>query len=140
MVGGSSSIPLLAYCLVVGLAALVGAVDDRLRLRGIFKPLLTLLCGLPVLILGLAFRGQVYTSTLHVPLFGGYHLPVIYPLTVLVAVSVSSNTVNMLVSLNGWMVGVISVVVGGLLIGSLFAGAGSTPSFLFAGLLFCRFG
>src|SRR5437016_9258457 len=27
MVGGSSSIPLLAYCLVVGLAALVGAVD-----------------------------------------------------------------------------------------------------------------
>src|SRR5207253_8752304 len=31
---GASSIPLLAYSLVVGLAALVGAFDDRLRMRG----------------------------------------------------------------------------------------------------------
>src|SRR5205807_5975932 len=76
--GGASSIPLLAYSLVVGLAALVGAFDDRLRMRGIFKPLLTLLCGLPLLILGIAFPGQIYSSMLHVPLFGQYHLPVIY--------------------------------------------------------------
>ena len=140
MVGGSSSIPLLAYCLVVGLAALVGAVDDRLKLRGIFKPLLTLLCGLPVLVLGLAFPGQVYTSTLHVPLFGGYHLPVIYPLTILVAVSVTSNTVNMLDPLNGSMAGGISIVAGGLLIGSLLVGAGSTPIFLYASLMFSLLG
>ncbi len=140
MVGGSSLIPLLAYCLVVGLAALVGAVDDRLRLRGIFKPLLTLLCGLPVLVLGLAFPGQVYTSTLHVPLFGGYHLPVIYPLTILVAVSVTSNTVNMLDPLNGSMAGGISIVAGGLLIGSLLVGAGSTPIFLYASLMFSLLG
>jgi len=140
MVGGSSLIPLLAYCLVVGLAALVGAVDDRLRLRGIFKPLLTLLCGLPVLVLGLAFPGQVYTSTLHVPLFGGYHLPVIYPLTILVAVSVTSNTVNMLDPLNGSMAGSISIVAGGLLVGSLLVGAGSTPVFLYASLMFSLLG
>ena len=140
MVGGSSLIPLLAYCLVVGLAALVGAVDDRLRLRGIFKPLLTLFCGLPVLVLGLAFPGQVYTSTLHVPLFGGYHLPVIYPLTILVAVSVTSNTVNMLDPLNGSMAGSISIVAGGLLVGSLLVGAGSTPVFLYASLMFSLLG
>ncbi len=103
MIGGVSSIPLLAYSLVVGLAALVGAVDDRLKLRGIFKPVSTLLCGLPLLLLGVVFPGQIYTSTLHVPLFGGYHLPVIYPLTVLVAVSVTSNTVNMLDPLNGYI-------------------------------------
>ncbi|OLD56109.1 hypothetical protein AUI46_02190 [archaeon 13_1_40CM_2_52_13] len=147
IVGGSSSIPLLAYALVVGLAALVGAVDDRLKLRGIFKPLLTLLCGLPILILGLTFPGQVYTSTLHVPLFGGFHLPVIYPLTILVAVSVTSNTVNMLDPLNGSMAGGVSIVAGGLLIGSLLVGAGSTPVgvssmpiFLYASLMFSLLG
>src|SRR2546425_5562294 len=51
IVGGSNSIPLLAYALLVGLAALLGAVDDRLQLRGIFKPLLPLLFCLPLLIL-----------------------------------------------------------------------------------------
>src|SRR5690349_20045613 len=95
-IGGSNSVSLLAYSLVVGLAALVWALDDRLKMRGIFKPLLTLFCGLPILILGFAFPGQIYNPTLRVPLFGGYHLPVIYPLTILVAISVSSNAVNML--------------------------------------------
>jgi len=140
MIGGVSSIPLLAYSLVVGLAALVGAVDDRLKFRGIFKPVSTLLCGLPLLLLGVVFPGQIYTSTLHVPLFGGYHLPVIYPLTVLVAVSVTSNTVNMLDPLNGSMAGGISIVAGGLLIGSLLVGAGTTPIFLYASLMFSLLG
>jgi UDP-N-acetylglucosamine--dolichyl-phosphate N-acetylglucosaminephosphotransferase len=140
MIGGASSIPLLAYSLVVGLAAIVGAVDDRLKLRGIFKPVSTLLCGLPLLLLGVVFPGQIYTSTLHVPLFGGYHLPVIYPLTVLVAVSVTSNTVNMLDPLNGSMAGGISIVAGGLLIGSLLIGASSTPIFLYASLMFSLLG
>ena len=140
MIGGVSSIPLLAYSLVVGLAAIVGAVDDRLKLRGIFKPVSTLLCGLPLLLLGVVFPGQIYTSTLHVPLFGGYHLPVIYPLTVLVAVSVTSNTVNMLDPLNGSMAGGISIVAGGLLVGSLLIGAGSTPIFLYASLMLSLLG
>ena len=140
LIEGASSIPLLAYSLVVGLAALVGALDDRLKMRGIFKPLFTLLCGLPILILGVMFPGQIYNSTLHVPLFGGYHLPVIYPLTILVAVSVTSNTVNMLDPLNGSMAGGISIVAGGLLIGSILIGAGSTPIFLYASLMFSLLG
>src|SRR5256886_722272 len=140
LTGGASSIALLAYSLVVGLAALVGAVDDRLKMRGIFKPLLTLLCGLPLLVLGLAFPGEIYASTLHVPLFGSYHLPVIYPLTILVAVSVTSNTVNMLDPLNGSMAGGISIVAGGLLIGSLLIGTGSMPIFLYASLMFSLLG
>src|SRR5438132_12275730 len=35
--GGASSLPLLAYSLVVGLAALVGAVHDRRGLRRVFE-------------------------------------------------------------------------------------------------------
>src|SRR3989442_11794443 len=46
MIGGVSLIPLLSYSLVVWLAAIVGAVGDRLKLRGIFKPVSTLLSGL----------------------------------------------------------------------------------------------
>ena len=139
-IGGSNSIALLAYSMVVGLAALVGAVDDRLKMRGIFKPLLTLFCGLPILVLGFAYPGQIYNPTLRVPLFGGYHLPVIYPLTILVAVSVTSNAVNMLDPLNGSMSGGIAIVSVGLLIGSLFTGASSTTIFLYASLLFTLLG
>ncbi len=135
-----SRIPFTAYSLVVGLTALVGAVDDRLKMRGIFKPLLTLFCGLPLLVLGLEFPGQVYNPTLRVPLFGGYHLPVIYPLTILVVISVTSNTVNMLDPLNGSMSGGIAIVAGGLLIGSLLTGASSNTIFLYASLLFTLLG
>ena len=139
-IGGSGWIPVIAYSLVVGLAAIVGAVDDRLKLRGIFKPLLTLFCGLPLLVMGFAFPGQIYNPTLRVPLFGSYRLPVIYPLTILVAVSVTSNTVNMLDPLNGSMAGGIAVVACGLLIGSLLTGATSTTIFLYASLLFALLG
>src|SRR5260370_35037991 len=68
------------------------------------------------------------------------HLPVIYPLTILVAVSVSSKTVNMLDPLNGSMAGGISIVAAGLLIGSLLIGAGSMPIFLYASLMFSMLG
>jgi UDP-N-acetylglucosamine--dolichyl-phosphate N-acetylglucosaminephosphotransferase len=137
---GTNWLPSVAYSLVVGLAAIVGAVDDRLKMRGIFKPALTLLCGLPLLILGFAYPGQIYNSTLRVPLFGGYHLPVIYPLTILVAISVASNAVNMLDPLNGSMAGGISIAAGGLLIGSLLTAATSTTVFLYASLLFSLLG
>ena len=137
---GANWIPFTAYSLVVGLTAVVGAVDDRLKLRGIFKPLLTLFCGLPLLILGLEFPGQVYDPTLRVPLFGGYHLHIIYPLTILIVISVTSNTVNMLDPLNGSMSGGISIVSGGLLIGLLLTGGNSSSIFLYASLLFSLLG
>ncbi len=140
VVSGASWIPFTAYALVVGLTALVGAVDDRLKMRGIFKPLLTLFCGLPLLVLGFEFPGQVYNTTLHVPLFGGYHLPVIYPLTILVVTSVTSNAVNMLDPLNGSMAGGVSIVAGGLLVGSLLVGASSTTIFFYASLVFALLG
>jgi UDP-GlcNAc:undecaprenyl-phosphate/decaprenyl-phosphate GlcNAc-1-phosphate transferase len=140
LIASASWIPYAAFSLVVGLTALVGAVDDRLKMRGIFKPLLTLLCGLPLLILGIEFPGEVYNTTLRVPLFGGYHLPVIYPLTILVVISVTSNTVNMLDPLNGSMSGGISIVAGGLLVGCLLTGANSSAIFLYASLLFTLLG
>src|SRR2546427_325386 len=43
LIGGGNSLMMLAFSLVVGSAAFVGALDDRLKMRGIYKPLLTLL-------------------------------------------------------------------------------------------------
>ncbi len=137
---GTDAIPLIAYCLVVGSAALLGAVDDRRKMKGIYKPLFALFCGLPLLVLGLVYPGQVYNSTLRVPLFGSFHLPIIYPLTILVVISVTSNTVNMLDPLNGSMAGGVAIISGGLLIGLLLKGASPTPILLYASLLFSMLG
>ncbi len=129
-----------AFALVVGSSAVVGAIDDKYRMRGIYKPFLILLCGLPVVFLGLLYPGEVYNHTLRVPLFGGFNLPIIYPLSIPIAISVTSNTVNMLDPLNGTMAGSIAIVAAGLLIGLLFKNGEAGPVFLFATLLFASLG
>ena len=140
LIGGGNSITMLAFSLVVGSAAVVGAVDDRLKLRGIYKPLLTLLCGLPIVALGLLYPNQVYNPTLQVPLFGSFHLPIIYPLSVPVAISVTSNTTNMLDPLNGTMAGGVSIISAALLIGILITDPAPSAVFLYACLLFSALG
>ena len=131
---------IVAFALVVGSSALVGAVDDRYRMRGIYKPLLIVLCGMPVVVLGLFFPGEVYNHTLRVPLFGGFNLPIIYPLTIPIAISVTSNTVNMLDPLNGTMAGSVAIVAASLLIGAVLKNSETGPIFLFASLLFASLG
>lgn len=140
LIGGGNSITMLAFSLVVGSAAIVGAVDDRLKLRGIYKPLLTLLCGLPIVALGLLYPNQVYNPTLQVPIFGSFRLPVIYPLTIPVAIAVTSNTTNMLDPLNGTMAGGVSIISAALLIGVLITDPAPSTVFLYACLLFSMLG
>src|SRR5438445_10194520 len=140
LIGGGTSITMLAFSLVVGSAAVVGAVDDRLKMRGIYKPLLTLLCGLLIVALGLLFPNQVYNPTLQVPIFGSFHLPVIYPLSIPVAISVTSNTTNMLDPLNGTMAGGVSIISAALLIGVLITAPAPSAVFLYACLLFSALG
>ncbi len=140
LIGGGNAITMLAFSLVVGSAAIVGVVDDRLKLRGIYKPLLTLLCGLPIVALGLLYPNQVYNPTLQVPIFGSFHLPVIYPLSIPVAISVTSNTTNMLDPLNGTMAGGVSIISAALLIGVLITNPAPGTVFLYACLLFSMLG
>jgi UDP-N-acetylglucosamine--dolichyl-phosphate N-acetylglucosaminephosphotransferase len=140
LIGSGSAITMLAFSLVVGSAAIVGAVDDRLKLKGIYKPLLTLLCGLPIVALGLLYPNQVYNPTLQVPIFGNFHLPFIYPLSIPVAISVTSNTTNMLDPLNGTMAGGVSIISAALLIGVLITDPAPSTVFLYACLLFSMLG
>ncbi len=134
------SLQLISFILVVGIAAVAGALDDFKRLGGMFKPLVGLLCGVPVSILGLMFPGQVYNPELGIPLFGGFRLPIIYPLIIPLAISVTANTVNMLDPLNGVMAGGIAIACAGLLIGLLLTAQSPTPIFLYALLLFVSLG
>ena len=140
LIGGGNWLTMLAFSLVVGSAAVVGMVDDWLKMRGIYKPLLTLLCGLPIVALGLYYPNQVYNPTLQVPIFGSFHLPVIYPLSIPVAISVTSNTTNMLDPLNGTMAGGVSIISAALLIGVLLTEPASGTVFLYASLLFSALG
>ena len=140
LIAGGNSITMLAFSLVVGSAAIVGAVDDRLKMKGIYKPLLTLLCGTPIVVLGLLYPNQVYNPTLQVPIFGSFHLPVIYPLSIPVAISVTSNTTNMLDPLNGTMAGGVSIISAALLIGVLIRNPAPNTVFLYACLLFSSLG
>ena len=140
LIGGGNGLVMLAFSFVVGSAAIVGTVDDRLKLRGIYKPLLTLVCGLPIVILGLLYPDQVYNHTLQVPIFGGFRLPVIYPLSIPVAISVTSNTTNMLDPLNGVMAGGVSIISTALLIGVLLTNPVPDIVFLYSSLLFATLG
>ncbi len=132
--------PLVAFASVVAATAIVGALDDRVTMRGRYKPALGLLCGVPIVALGLLYPGLVYNATLRVPLFGGFHIPVIYPLAIPIAISVTANTTNMLDPLNGTMAGGVAIICGGIAIGLLLSDSGTLPLFLAASLLFACLG
>ncbi len=129
-----------SFIIVVGSAAIVGAVDDFRRMGGIFKPLLGLLCGAPLTIIGLAHPAVVYNADLRVPFFGGFHIPIIYPLAIPIAVSITANTVNMLDPLNGVMSGGIAIACLGLVVGIFVSAQGGLPVFLFATIMFASLG
>ncbi|MFQ5886727.1 MAG: hypothetical protein ACE5II_05795 [Anaerolineae bacterium] len=83
--------------LSVLVAGAVGVVDDLRGLGPKEKPLLLILAGLPILALG------VYNPFLRLPIVGPTRLFFVYPLLVLIAVSVVANAVNMLDVYNGSM-------------------------------------
>lgn len=106
----------LAFILAIALAGAVGAVDDVKKLKGIYKPLFSLIAGLPLVYL------HTYYPSLRIPLFGGFYLPIIYPIAIPIAVSVTANSVNMLDVLNGSMAGSASIVSMGILVSALILG------------------
>jgi UDP-N-acetylmuramyl pentapeptide phosphotransferase/UDP-N-acetylglucosamine-1-phosphate transferase len=89
----------------------VGMIDDYFPdLPGYFKPVGTMVAGLPLILL--------HTYKPNLAIFGGivFHLPIVYPLLILVAFSVVPNSVNMLDVINGSAVtGVIFVLLSAII-------------------------
>ena len=108
---------LLAFLFSALIAGIIGAIDDLKPLSARVKPLLTLLSGVPILLMG-AYnrRGPIF------PMIGQTRLSLVYPIVILIALAVTSNAVNMLDPFNGTMSGSCTVITISMLFSSLILG------------------
>ena len=100
----TGSTGVLALLLVTGIAGAIGLIDDIYTLSGALKPALLILGSLPLLLL------DAYSFHPEFPLFGAVRLSIIYPLILLIAIPVTSNTVNTIDVLNGVVSGFIIII------------------------------
>jgi UDP-GlcNAc:undecaprenyl-phosphate/decaprenyl-phosphate GlcNAc-1-phosphate transferase len=107
----TGSYAVLAMALVTLLSGIVGIVDDLKTLGGVSKPALLLVGGLPIIALQYFFpNAQVYSHHMYLPLFSTpTNLPLLYPLIILVALPVVTNTINTIDVLNGVVSGFILI-------------------------------
>lgn len=105
----TGSLAVLGLALVTLISGLIGVVDDLKTLGGVMKPALLLIGGVPLLALQFLFpRSVIYSPRLYLPLFSTpTHVPLIYPLLILVAIPVVTNTINTIDVLNGVVSGFI---------------------------------
>jgi UDP-N-acetylglucosamine--dolichyl-phosphate N-acetylglucosaminephosphotransferase len=81
--------------LAIMIAGLVGIVDDFWNLGKRAKPLLTMLSGIPLILMGTT---QEY---LMLPLGISFHIPTLYKLIAPIALAVTCNAINMFDPMNG---------------------------------------
>lgn len=94
----------VALAMTIGLITFVGLLDDFFDLPGVYKPAACILGGLPILFF------QVYDYHLAFPFGISFRISIIYMLLVLMGISVSANTVNMLDVANG-VVSLSSIII-----------------------------
>ena len=94
----------LSIFLVIFIILAIGLVDDFMSVPGVYKPLACILGGLPLIFF------YSYNPHLFFPLGVGFRIAIIYTILILIGVSVSANTVNMLDVING------SVAMGGIIV------------------------
>ncbi len=94
----------ISIFLVILIILIAGLVDDFMPVPGIYKPLICLLGGIPIVFF------HIYNPHLFFPLNIGFRIAIIYSIIILIGVSVSANTVNMLDVING------SATTGGIMV------------------------
>lgn len=107
----TSSFAVLGLALVTVLSGAIGIVDDLKTLGGITKPALLILGGIPLIALQYLFPGQtVFDPHLYLPLYHvPTHLPLLYPILIIIAIPVVTNTINTIDVLNGVVSGFILI-------------------------------
>jgi UDP-GlcNAc:undecaprenyl-phosphate/decaprenyl-phosphate GlcNAc-1-phosphate transferase len=101
----------LGLAIVTLLCGVIGIVDDLKTLGGIAKPALLLLGGVPLVAMQFLIpHAMVYNHHLYLPLFRvPTNVPLIYPLLIIVAIPVVTNTINTIDVLNGVVTGTILI-------------------------------
>ncbi len=125
----------LALLLVTLICGIIGIVDDFHTLSGYVKTALLLAGGLPIIAIQyLVPNAHVFNPHFYLPLYSvPTNIPLIYPLLVIVAIPVTSNTINTIDVLNGVASGftLIALVPVGFAIGLRVAlGKGNPGTFL----------
>jgi UDP-N-acetylmuramyl pentapeptide phosphotransferase/UDP-N-acetylglucosamine-1-phosphate transferase len=113
----TNSADIFALILVTIITGGIGIADDLLTFGGILKPALLIFGSLPLLLLG------TYSVHPEFPLFGSVRLSIIYPLILLIAIPVTSNTINTIDVLNGAVSGFIAIITIPLIFAMLIKGA-----------------
>ena len=108
---------ILALMLVVGLTFIIGLIDDLYTLSGVIKPTLLILASLPILLLG-AYSPYPVFPIFHTPV----RLTIVYPILILAAIPITSNTFNSIDVLNGVVSSFASIAATPLLIALLLKG------------------
>ncbi len=102
----------LAFILTTITAGVIGLIDDFRVLGPKIKPLILTLSGIPIILL------HAYTPYLRLPFIGNARLFLVYPLIILLAMSLGANAVNMLDVYNGAMPSTALIVAIGLMLAS----------------------
>ncbi len=90
---------ILIFLLTVLLAAAIGFIDDRKKLRSRYKIILSIFTGIPIFLAN--YSNFVNISSPIIPLLDRTRLTIIYPLLIPIIIAISTNTVNMLEGYNG---------------------------------------
>ncbi len=106
----SGNYAILALALVTLVSGVIGIFDDMYTLGGVMKPALLILAGIPLIIVPMISGHQVFSSHLYLPLFHTpTNLPILYPLLVLAAIPITTNTINTIDVLNGVVSGFVLI-------------------------------
>jgi UDP-N-acetylmuramyl pentapeptide phosphotransferase/UDP-N-acetylglucosamine-1-phosphate transferase len=95
---------LLAIFLTMMIAGAIGIADDIFKLNKRVKPVLCMLAGLPIVLMG------TYPKDLVLPFSISFHIPTVYALLIPIALAVTTNSINMFDVMNGVASGTSSVV------------------------------
>ncbi|MFX0046754.1 MAG: hypothetical protein ACFE8G_01170 [Candidatus Hermodarchaeota archaeon] len=108
---------IFVYLLTVVISGLIGFIDDRVKLRSLYKIILTIFTGSALFLAN--YLGFITILSPTIPFLGLTRLTMIYPLVIPVIVAVFANASNMLEGYNGEGSGTSLIALGFLLICAL---------------------
>jgi len=136
----------LAGLLSFVIIASIGLIDDifkrkknKVGLSAKVKPLLCMLAGLPIILINIII--PIYSPYLRLPFLGAARIYYVYILFIPIAITVCSNSTNMIDVYNGILPGTTSIVFGAIFVSSIIVQSeiGMILSLTFLGTLLAYF-